>query len=306
MTESEWRKTTTSQAASSNQAKKASSSDTTAPVNSNTTVNPRERPKAHITYTNPIIPLVGAAPGGASLNPQQGGAPRLSGQNNTNKLSLSIKPLMSAPPSSTPSSSTTTQMTTPLTPTAAVNASNKQPQEQLFGFEDDFSSLNTITSSNQPSVVIRHPQQSANDSSNQFYQQNLLLPQPPAGMLSDKNRTHRRSASHTSSSSVPMFNNETTPTAFMSLDANQSSAAHAAPDLINMNTNMPSVASPAQQLQQQLLYQYQIQQQQQQQQQQQIQQYQIQQQFAHPANSLSVQTNNRLIAHSRSASASPK
>jgi hypothetical protein len=314
MTESEWRKTTVTQATAGNMAKKVPTSDSV-PLNSNTTVNPRERPKAHITYTNPIIPLVSTASGSGVLNPQGGGVPRLSGQATTsNKLSLSIKPLVST--TTTSSATTTTQMTTPLTPTAAAIAANK-PQEQLCGFEDDFSSLNTMSSHHhqQPTVQIRQPPQQhqntpSGDSSLFNQQQYLLLFQPPAGMMmSDKNRTHRRSASHTSSSSAVMFS-ESSPTTLMSLDSGTAAAAAsvATIDLINMNTNVAVLASPEQLLQQQLQYQHQMLQQQQQMQQYQLQQQQHQQhqQLIHPTNSLSVQTNNRLIAHSRSASASPK
>jgi hypothetical protein len=247
----------------------------------------------------------------ANMNPQGGGAPRLSGQNN--KLSLSIKPLVSVQAAA--AAPALAQMTTPLTPTTIV-----KPDQ--FGFEDDFSSLSSIAHQQQPQPSNTAPSASFDNNSALLYQQqqtSLLLPQPPS-------RTHRRSASHTSSTSG-VFNKyyETPAVALMSLADTSGSHATAGsgvvPDLININASVSSSGmTPAMAaLQQQLQYQYQIQQQQQQlqqqQQQQQMQQYHMQQQqqqqqqqqpYQVPVNSLSAQTNSRLLAHSRSASASPK
>ena len=322
-TETEWRNkaSTASTTTSSSLSKKPSAlSSTTSSDPANTTVNPRERPKAaaHIAHpVNPMIPLVSSGSVATAGSGLAGAAPRLSGQGN--KLSLSIKPLVPTPATSTNTNAiplTTTGMT-PLTPNRA--------QEQ-FGFEDDFSSLNTLVNANTAvsfsssstasnsnlaatatSSNFRHQQQLPGESA--MASSNINQFQAPVG---EKAKSHRRSASHSSTTLV--FNESPTASAKLAASVNSDTTASAIPDLINMDSNGVSTMAltPAQLLQQQLQYQYQMQQQQQM-------QYQVQhQQLAAVAveakiqhqiggNSLlSIQTNNRLFTHSRSASASPK
>lgn len=246
------------------------------PLDTTTTaVNPRERPKAAHHHLNPIVPLASANT--TPNNPA----------NTIPKLSLSIKPLIATSSVNKPGPQMQQQTATMA---AFAPVSNTPGASEQFGFEDDFSSLNTVPAT-YPDQSNSHSAAVAGNAPS------LLLPQP---VNSSEKKTHRRSASHSSSMFVNASisaNNDSTDTASMSLNMQQSSQpAQQQPDLINMNPPTPS-----QQIQQQLQYQqYQMYQYQQQMMQQQLQQ---QHQMAHLQPG---QTNRHLMTHSRSASASPK
>jgi hypothetical protein len=167
LTETEWRKA----ALMMNQQKRQQTASNE--NNTTTTVNPRERPKANINPTNPI-------------------------------LSLSNSNFSKRAPSQPPASSSSNQkINVSIKPTPFLNEpSNSQISKEGFGFDDDFSSLNPgslaptnfqetslnpnmIKNNTIPSPVIN------NSISNELINSQDLFQIPPP----IEKKSHRRSAS---------------------------------------------------------------------------------------------------------------
>ena len=135
-----------------------------------TTVNPRERPKAHLNSTNPILQLQSTSNStnkAKSLNPA------------TNKLTVSIKPAANI--------STIEQQ-------PSNQTKPEQQQQQPIGFDDDFGSLSTTTNPISPNHQALTTSASGGfiatstnyDLTQQEFKQTQNIPEK---------KTHRRSAS---------------------------------------------------------------------------------------------------------------
>lgn len=202
LTESEWKKTAFT-VNSSNQMKKTvhNNLDST-----NTTVNPRERPKGNISTINPIVPLVNKDLNTNNVNKhsliQHQQQSQRQGVAQTNKINLSIKPSVNL---SAQAFSSSTQQ--------PPQTSSSSHQEEQFGFDDDFGTINSteteqlaslisqtsnLTTNNnnviQPSATVSNlPTSPSFPNHQQYIQQQIQPQQSPINPVEKK--SHRRSAS---------------------------------------------------------------------------------------------------------------